>query len=66
MNPNKTTMDDTSRMPFGKHKNVMLVNVPADYLLWLYKQDWVETKFPSLYRYIEEHEEILIDEAEDQ
>lgn len=27
--------DDNSIIPFGKHKNVKLANVPADYLMWL-------------------------------
>lgn len=33
------TLNDQSRMPFGKHKGKAMEDVPADYLLWL----WDET-----------------------
>ena len=29
-------LQDTDKMPFGKHKGKALVNVPAKYLLWLF------------------------------
>ena len=47
---------DKSLMPFGKHKDTPLCNVPADYLLWLYGQG---LKNEPLKMYIEEHLEIL-------
>ena len=28
-------MDD-SLMPYGKHKGILMTNVPANYLMWLY------------------------------
>lgn len=28
-------MTDTDLMPWGKHKGKAMINVPADYLLWL-------------------------------
>ncbi len=31
-------LTDNSLMPFGKHKGVAMVNVPATYLMWLYEQ----------------------------
>jgi len=30
-------MTDESLMPFGKYKGYAMVNIPADYLLWLYE-----------------------------
>ncbi len=33
------TLTDKSPMPYGKHKGKQLANVPADYLLWLYKNN---------------------------
>lgn len=30
------TLTDNSPMPFGKHVNTPMANVPAGYLLWLY------------------------------
>lgn len=30
-------MDDNSIMPFGKYKGEKMIDVPADYLLWLYE-----------------------------
>lgn len=29
-------LTDKSPMPYGKHKGVLMANVPADYLIWLY------------------------------
>lgn len=29
-------LTDNSPMPYGKHKGKQMINVPADYLLWLY------------------------------
>lgn len=29
-------LSDISLMPFGEYKNHKMVNVPAEYLLWLY------------------------------
>lgn len=30
-------MDDNDLMPFGKHKGKKLMDVPDDYLIWLYQ-----------------------------
>jgi uncharacterized protein (DUF3820 family) len=30
-------LTDNSFMPYGKHKGKKMINVPADYLLWLYE-----------------------------
>ena len=32
-------LTDTSPMPFGKHADVKMANVPANYLLFLYEQN---------------------------
>lgn len=29
-------LTDNSPMPYGKHKGKQMIDVPADYLLWLY------------------------------
>lgn len=41
------------RMPFGKHKDERLEDVPEKYLAWLQAQDWLEEKFPALAAYLE-------------
>jgi len=33
----KTVITDLSIMPFGKHKDVAMANVPASYLDWFYE-----------------------------
>ena len=30
-------MDDNDLMPFGKHKGKKLIDVPDNYLIWIYK-----------------------------
>lgn len=49
-------MDDNTLMPFGKHKGLRMIDVPADYLLWIYEQDWCKG---SLRAYIEENIDAL-------
>jgi len=51
-------MDDSSPMPFGKHKGMKMVNVPARYLLWLHEQDWIED-WPDLNAYIIDNLDVL-------
>jgi uncharacterized protein (DUF3820 family) len=53
-------MDDNSRMPWGKHKNEKMANVPAHYLLWLLKENKCSG---DLKRYIENNVDILKDEV---
>ena len=54
-------MNDDSPMPFGKHKDVKLANVPPDYLIWLYEQSGClkYERFTGLKKYIEENMEVL-------
>ncbi len=52
-------LTDNDPMPFGKHEGEAMLNVPASYLLWLSKQDWVEEKYPLVWAYIEDNYDIL-------
>lgn len=57
----KTPWTDTTKIPWGKYRGELLKNVPADYLLWLLKQDWIK-KWPGLLDYLKKHEDQLISE----
>lgn len=54
-------MTDTSIMPFGIHKGKALANVPAKYLLFLYKEGKC---FGELRAYIESNMAVLRMEVE--
>lgn len=48
-------MKDTDLMPFGKYKGTQMINVPAQYLLWLYEtidaglvKDYIENNLDVL------------------
>lgn len=56
-------MNDESLMPFGKHKDKRLIDVPDSYLLWLLRQDWVEEKYPELWAYLIENQDALDDDT---
>ena len=47
-------------MPFGAHKGKKLANVPADYLLYIYKQRWLRNG--PLKDYISNNLDVLRDE----
>jgi len=32
-------MSDNDLMPWGKHKGIKMIDVPEDYLLWLYENN---------------------------
>ena len=49
-------MDDNSLMPFGKFKGEKMANVPADYLLWYYEQEWCKGELKN---YIKDNLESL-------
>lgn len=51
-------LTDESLMPFGKHKGTKMINVPASYLLWLSKQEWIE-EWPAVLDYIEDNADVL-------
>jgi uncharacterized protein (DUF3820 family) len=54
-------LTDESLMPFGIHKDKKLEDVPADYLLWLYKDN--KCGKSGLKEYIEENMDFLELEA---
>lgn len=55
-------LNDNSEMPFGVHKGKKMANVPASYLLWLYR----EKSPPSeIRRYIEENIDALEQEIKE-
>lgn len=59
-------MKDTDRMPFGKHKNEMMANVPANYLNWLHENGSVGVRrsFPQVFEYIKENMDAIEFELE--
>lgn len=48
---------------FGKHKGTKLDDVPAQYLLWCYEQDWFRRKYPEVHGYVESCLELLEEQA---
>ena len=44
------------RMTFGVHEGTFLDELPAKYLDWLSKQDWIG-KFPEIVEYVEKNRE---------
>ena len=58
------TNDDTL-MPFGKHKGKRLGDIPADYLIWLYDQEWFQ-KFEDIFEYVAKNYQHLEKEAKQQ
>jgi uncharacterized protein (DUF3820 family) len=51
---------DHSLMPFGKHKDKAMINIPAVYLLWLYDNG---CQHPGVKGYIEDNMDALKQEA---
>ena len=49
-------MTDESIMPFGKHKDKQLADVPADYLMYLYENGLTHRE---LCKYIEENLDVI-------
>lgn len=47
---------DEDPMPFGKYKGTMMIDVPASYLIWLWKNDLQEG---SVKEYIRDNLECL-------
>ena len=53
-------LDDDSPCPVkGQYLDEKMVNIPAEYLLWLYNQSWLPKKYPNVRYYIEENLEAL-------
>jgi len=51
-------------MPFGKHQDECLGDIPASYLLWFADQDWSK-KYPDILAYIEKERKTLEQEAKE-
>jgi uncharacterized protein (DUF3820 family) len=45
-------MTDESLMTFGKYKGIAMANVPSEYLLWIYNQDYC---YGDVKQYIKEN-----------
>lgn len=57
-------LDDDSPMPFGKYRGKAMAEVPASYLLWLYRQT---TKLDtSVHAYIIDNLDVLKKEEEEE
>lgn len=52
-----TQYTDKTLMPFGKHKDTALANVPASYLLWCLRE--MKNLSAPLKAYIEDNKELL-------
>ncbi len=52
-------LTDYDRMPFGKHKNEKMANVPAGYLMWLYNENKCNQEVRD---YIEDNLDVLKEE----
>ena len=47
-------------MPFGSHKGELLADVPNSYLKWILDQEFVEEKYPRLYKLAKMEEQYRI------
>ena len=54
-------MPDDCKIPFGCHQGKKIGDVPANYLLWLIKQDWISI-WPDVRNYIFQNQDMLIAE----
>lgn len=54
-------LTDESLMPFGKHKDTKMANVPANYLLWFLAQDHkiLTNDIKKVLKYCEENIDVL-------
>ncbi len=48
-------LNDFDKMPIGKWKGELLMDVPDGYYRWLRKQDWLKG-FPALHQYVMTHD----------
>ncbi len=62
--PRKKVTDD-SLMEWGEHKNKRMQDVPPDYLLWLFRQDWIR-QWPDMHDYLVANQDAILSEAEDE
>ncbi len=50
------TVSDADLFPFGKHEGEPYSKVPDNYFKWLAGQDWVESRWPDVFDYIQEND----------
>lgn len=64
--PPAEKLTDLSPMPFGKHRNTLLQDVPPSYLLWLWDEGgiWQEPQKP-IHHYIKESFNALLKDCPD-
>ena len=62
----KQPFTDDDLMPWGKHKDIKLSEVPPSYLLWLYEQPWIRD-WPQLHGYLKANEKtIMVEKRNDE
>ena len=59
--PKRQTYTDETPMPWGTHKGTPMGKVPPDYLLWLFKQDWIRD-WPDVHDYLVANQTALLQE----
>ena len=59
-------MNDNSLMPFGKHKNNQMKNVPATYLRFIYDNNMMGNPNNGLKEYIEDNLDVIDKEIKEQ
>ena len=52
-------LHDNSQMPFGKYQGEKMINVPANYLMWLYNENKCNKEVRE---YIEDNLDVLQEE----
>ena len=59
-----TDLEDNSPMPWGVHKDTLMANVPAKYLIWLNESG--KLRYPRVKNYIIENLDLLNKEASEE
>lgn len=52
-------------MPWGANKGVPMGQVPGEYLLWLFKQEWIK-EWPDVHDYLVANQTALLKEDEEE
>lgn len=52
-------------MPWGANKGVPMGQVPGEYLLWLFKQPWIQD-WPDVHDYLVANQTALLQEDEEE
>jgi len=58
-------LEDTDKMPFGKHKDEMMQDVPASYLFWLWNNGMSGDRLSPVANYIRKNLSALKQELPD-